>query len=264
MIWIVKPPIHELMKLPFCYACGRQFTKSDEVDRDHIPPKACFAGEDRNSSSVLELPAHKGCNGAHHLDDERVGQLVSLLHGCVPKPQHRRLKIVQRGDGIASPRRSGITNVDIKAQVRLWVRGFHAALYREPLLGTAFSITTPFPEARLTAAGPQLVRIKRQHLKFVEIIKLNRAAETFDCLNAWSEKLRYDCVWVRSDQGPWICVFALDLYGWKRLGDVKGLPARGCAGFYKLPSGNKPASGAAGAAIIAPALNLEPLDPFGL
>lgn len=264
MVQIPKPDIHELMKLPFCYVCGKEFTKLDQATRDHVPPSACFAGKDRNSSSALLLPAHRSCNHGHHLDDELVGQLVSLAHGRVPKPQDRRLKIIRHGDGITSPRRFGVTGVDVEGEICLWVRGFHAALYREPLLATDFSITTPFPTSRPTPAGQQVTPIRPQHRKFVEIIKVNRAAATVDCLSAWGRKLRYECAWVQSDQRPWVCIFALDLYAWKRLGHVEGLADRGCVGCYVLRSGNRPGTAAEGAKLLAPALNREPLDPFGL
>jgi len=42
--------------------------------------------------------------------------------------------------------------------------------------------------------------------------------------------------------GPWLCIFALDIYDWKDLGRTRGLPARGCAGFYITPAQTVPAT----------------------
>jgi hypothetical protein len=44
------------------------------------------------------------------------------------------------------------------------------------------------------------------------------------------------------NSGPWMCVFALDIYDWKDLGRTSVLPARGCAGFYMTPAQTIPAT----------------------
>jgi hypothetical protein len=58
-------------------------------------------------------------------------------------------------------------------------------------------------------------------------------------------------------------MFALDIYDWKDLGaHAKNIPARGCAGFYMLPSGLAPENATRDHArtIIIP--NYDVLDPF--
>jgi hypothetical protein len=77
-------------------------------------------------------------------------------------------------------------------------------------------------------------------------------------------KVVYECVWCQADNdGPWICMYALDVYDWKDLGRTAGLPARGCAGFYILPLGEVPtnASRHIDSRILVPVL--DHLDPFG-
>ncbi len=159
-----------LKKLPFCYACGKQFTASDPSTDDHVPPKACFAENDRDFP--LQLPVHKGCNSGRNLTDETIGQVIALKHGELPEPRDYKLKFSFFGNEPTSPILGAVTNVDIRGEVRRWIRAFHAALYQEPLPPeTRFAIETPFPAARLTPSGPEVEPLRPQHLKFVETIK---------------------------------------------------------------------------------------------
>jgi hypothetical protein len=98
-----------------------------------------------------------------------------------------------------------------------------------------------------------------QHLKFVEVIKTQRALGNLDRILSNNGKLVYECVWVFSDGGFWICMFALDIYGWKNLGDTGRYQARGCAGYYQ---GKPPATASRyrEPKVLIP--NLDPWDPF--
>ena len=74
-----------VQRLNFCYLCGDGFDKDSERTKDHVPPEAMFAEADRNFPLIVS--AHGSCNWARSPEDEVIGQLVSLLHGC-----HQRCK----------------------------------------------------------------------------------------------------------------------------------------------------------------------------
>jgi hypothetical protein len=100
-------------------------------------------------------------------------------------------------------------------------------------------------------------------MHFVATIKQNRARNNLDRINCNRGKVVYECVWCQSDNnGPWLCFFALDVYDWKDLGRTV-FGARGCAGFYKMPSGEVPlaASRHIDAPVVIPVA--DHLDPFG-
>jgi hypothetical protein len=79
-----------VQNLPFCYLCGRDFVADDSKNRDHVPPECIFAPLDREP---LWLPEHTVCNGTYRLLDEKIGQLIALRYGNVPRnAAHRRLK----------------------------------------------------------------------------------------------------------------------------------------------------------------------------
>jgi hypothetical protein len=133
-------------KLPFCYICGQILSDPEKSDRDHVPPKACIANRDKAHSPLI-LPTHKVCNASFKIDDERVGQFLSILHGRVTTAQNDRLErqrfssspVTQEGTQSES-----ITNVDMYGVVARWVRAFHAALYMQPLpINTRFATELP-------------------------------------------------------------------------------------------------------------------------
>ncbi len=250
--------LQSVRNLPFCYVCGKNISPSDKKDRDHIPPESCFAKADRNTPLILQT--HTACNGENgqNLTDEKIGQLISLKHGRVPKKRDRKLQIVPTKHGHA------VGNLDINGAVWRWVRGFHAALYQTPLHDSAQrAIETPFPEARKVGRRVEVSPSRQQHSKFVEIIKLNRSLNQLDSIRCNNGKLKYECTWIKSDEGIQLCVFALDLYDWKALGKVPGLSARGCAGWYRLESGLAPDAATQGTVSEISPPNNEPLDPFG-
>ena len=252
----------DALRLPFCYLCGRQLIDDEDVDRDHLPPKSCFSARDR--SIPLKLPTHRSCNGGHNLIDEQIGQLVSLKHGRVPPARNQKLAIGFWKLGEEKRTSAAITNLDIKGAIWRWIRGFHAALYREPISEEVrHAIQTPFPVAKLTRTGPELEAIRPQHPAFVEAIKINRAARNLDLIRANNRKMTYEAVWTQFDSGEWFCIFALDLYAWRDLGDVKNFTPRGCVGMYALSSGTMPATATPTTKLKVLIPNYERLDPFG-
>lgn len=257
--------------LPFCYWCGKNFLPDDEVDDDHVPPKNAFDKPDR--TPPLKLRTHRACNGAHKLTDELIGQLVALRRDYVtPNPNNRRLKM----EVYPEQAFGAVTNVNVVEAIWRYIRGFHAALYREPLLGQPESaMTTPFTRAliengEIVLEGPK----QNQHFMIVETLKRQRALNNIDKIVSNNGKITYECVWVWADDVRAVtsgsravsprraCFFALDIYDWKRLGDIGQFPARGCAGVYILPDGSAPtkASKHIESPIVA---NQDPWDPFG-
>jgi hypothetical protein len=251
-----------VQRLPFCYLCGQAFLPGGKQTRDHLPPDTVFALADKQKGPVLWLPAHKPCNEAEAPADQKLGQLIGLRRFEVPASRRdRQLKFT------VFPRQAlgAITNVNIDQAIWRWVRGFHTALYREHMPNAPMrALTTPFPRAQQQTSGAVIEPMKEpQHRVIVKTIKTNRAKRNLDLIHTHDGKLRYEAVWVQSDQGMWMCFFGLDIYDWIDLGDAGIQQRRGCAGCYALPDGGYPASAtrAVSTPIIVP--NLHPLDPFG-
>lgn len=252
-----------VQRLPFCYLCGKEFLDGDQPNKDHIPPQSIFLKEDREP---LWLPTHVACNTGETITDQKIGQLIALKYGKAPKDAaHRRLEITW----FPNEQLAALTNLDVDAAVWRWIRGFHAALYRNPLLidftaaAIPGSLVTPFPKAPKGTDQIAIEPLRPQHSAFVQTIKLNRLKQNLDRISCNKGKLLYECVWNQADNnGPWMCMFAVNVYDWKDLGSTGQHPPRGCAGFYMLADGSKPEDAAQGVSspIIIP--NLDPLDPF--
>ncbi len=244
-----------VQNLPFCYLCGKDFVAGDATDKDHVPPKGIFAAKDRDP---LLLKSHKACNEAQTLDDEKIGQLIALRYRKVPKPENRRLQFALSPYGDAAVR-----NLNIEKAVWRWIGGFYAALYQSSAVGIRGSLVTPFIKAKKVNGGYTIQPLRHQHATFVQMIKSNRIRGNLDRIRCNKGKLLYESMWCQTDnEGPWMCIFALDIYDWKDLGATQLSPPRGCAGSYVLPSGGVPPNASRGeiASIIIP--TSDPLDPF--
>ncbi|EGW23589.1 hypothetical protein Mettu_2450 [Methylobacter tundripaludum SV96] len=254
----------KIRDLSFCYICGIDFQESDSKNLDHVPPKSIFAKPDRDFP--LKFTTHKDqCHSPMNLDDEVISQLFALIHGKQPSEKNDKLKIgvYQRTETGAIMASFSERNIEIL--LRRWLKGFHAALYREPLdENTRFAIQTPFPSG--VKKDDQFIDapIKEQHYEFVECIKKNRAIGKLDCIQSNNGRLRYECVWDKLSNGSWSCIFALNLYDWKNLGDINNFKARGCAGMYSPPNGKAPNNAALATQLEFRFENLDEADPFGL
>lgn len=251
-----------LRDLPFCYLCTGPFEENSprrKRTRDHVPPSAVFLAEDREPALIL--PAHEACNTGQSAYDEQIAHLVRLLHG---KPPPRGKLDVRVSTAYIGERVGGVS-LDFKSIVWKWVRGFHAALYREALPEhTVRSVHPPMPGGVLVGTVVRSEDRFPQHVEFVKTLKKNRAVDRADRVLSRNGRCRYECVWSRlgGSSGPaWGCCFGLQVYDWIDLGDPRAIQ-RGCVGLYLRAKGPPPGA-AVDTVLELPIPNREALDPFG-
>ena len=215
-----------IQKLPFCYLCTKEFQAGEERNRDHLPPYKLFAKGDRDVPLIL--PTHAACNGERSAEDQIISQLAGVLHGRDYVERDRKMQFV-RGRFADGSYALAIRRVDLRRIVRRWVRGFHAALYREALPESAvFQTELPLPEGLVRETGIDFSRPIDLQERIVEEIKKNRLTNSLDRIVCRNGQCRYECVWVQFDKGEWFCVYALDIYDWKNLGEITHFEPRGC------------------------------------
>jgi hypothetical protein len=155
--------------------------------------------------------------------------------------------------------------IDLRAMIRRCVRGFHVALYREPLIGdgTRFMTTPPMPELQMNADGARYKEVPAVAEEFVKELKRNRRTRTLDRIECRKGRCRHQCLWSLADDGRYLCIHGFDLYGWKGLGDNQHFEVRGCVGAYRTGDGSVPARGTGATRLAFDVENRDRLDPFG-
>ncbi|MGH9409247.1 MAG: hypothetical protein ACRD1V_07315 [Vicinamibacterales bacterium] len=129
---------------------------------------------------------------------------------------------------------------DLRAIIKRWVFGFHAALYREFLTAGQSFMTFP-PLAEGNTDSLQIQPVPEIIPEVVRVIRFNRSLGKVDRLLTRNGKCLYECVWIESDAPrTWFCAYALDLYGWVHLGDIDRFGRRGCVGAYLKANGTVP------------------------
>ena len=249
--------------LPFCHVCGETFLPTDQTNHDHVPAQTCFDRSDRNPP--LKLKTHFRCNNEHTGNDEKLGDLIAVKRHRALNPANTRLRVNLLTAADGSPHAAYFDDLDVTGAIRRWVGGFHAALYREPLVpGMWFHVTPPLPQGSVEKDAIRIDPVPKQHLAFVEALKSNRALSRIDAVMTCSGRMRYECVWAEADRGDGLfCIFGLDIYGWIGLGDAKNFGARGCTGAYILSSRCAPAGASVATRLVVDFQNRSPFDPFG-
>lgn len=209
--------------VPFCYLCGEPFAEGEERNRDHVPPRSVFAVEDRNPP--LQLPVHERCNADQSTDDETLGQLVAVLHGR--RPSQERARLVADVFRVGGRPMLGLKDLPLWSQIWRCVRGFHAALYREPVVDRGGLIGPPLPDLQIDEGGPDARAEFNTRLFMTKVFKEQLRAGRTDGLTCNNGRCVYRCVWLTFDNGRPFCLFALRLYNWELLGDPR-LGQRGC------------------------------------
>lgn len=237
MVELIYPKHYRtVQRLPFCYVCGEDVNYAVKAGRneDHVPPKALFASGDRRP---LMLPTHKECNGSQSPVDQRMGEVIGLLWQRRPK-SHKDAVLRLR---IFNGPYAAIIGLDIDSAVWRWIRGFHAALYGKPLTSSRRFLVTPFPRSKDDLHLQEPEALTASYWNCMRVITSNRARSNLDRIVTNNQKMTYECVWSQADNnGPWLCFFALDIYGWRELGDPR-FGQRDCGGCYVMSDGSVPA-----------------------
>lgn len=248
-----------VQKRTFCYLCANVFEAGEARNRDHVPPSTLFATPDRQPALIL--PTHPGCNHNRSAEDEVVGQVVGVLHGRPVAEQGRRPRFV--AGSFPDGTRGVGSNLAMKPIIFRWVCGFHAALYNEPMGPSGYMVSLPLPEGRMTDEHVEPLPVPDVVPHLVAELKRNRLTGTLDVVICCSGQCRYECVWSQADNGRRICIWGLDVYGWKLLGDVAHFEPRGCVGVYWPNSGLIPSTATRGTRLHFAVPRLDRLDPFG-
>ncbi len=255
--------LQEARKLPFCYLCGRRFGDKERPTRDHVPPKAIFLPCDR--TKPLILPTHARCNQKESTTDEIIGQLIYALHHIYPPRGKLRLKVNMYENPENQRPVLALEGINLKGVITRCVKAFHGALYKTYLPRKTHNWVDP-PTAVGVKRGNKVAfeEPRIQFPLFVSIIKKNREAGKIDRISCFNDRCVYECVWEQMDDGRWACIFALNIYDWKNLGDPRHQQQRGCVGFY-MPKRGLPENATTGIArlIEIPVSNLDIFDPFG-
>jgi hypothetical protein len=189
-----------------------------------------------------------------------IAQFVGMVHGRPIAERGRKPKFAAGkfpdgtlGVGAAIPLRPIIFR---------WICGFHAALYNEPLGPAERFVFPPFPESRVGETMVEPVPIPDVVPHFVDELKRNRLTGTIDVVTCRNGKVRYECVWSQADDGRRICIWGLNIYDWRNLGDINHFEPRGCVGMYHLKSGSVPRTAAIGTRLHFSVNRKDRLDPF--
>jgi hypothetical protein len=226
-------------------------------NRDHDPPNLIFCKEDRDYPIIL--PTHKQCNSKQSVEDSRIGNLFRVLRGEYYKKSREKLSLSTLS---SRPRVVAISGLDFPGIIRRWVQGFHASLYHTFLpVSRNFSTTPPLPRA--SEDGVDVMPLPEVYPIFVYTLKKNRIAGSIDQIVCRNGTCTYECVWVRDDQGRWMCIYALDIYNWIRAAPSSiGLTPRGCVGAYWMPDRSCPILATTSTELIYPVPNSNIVNPF--
>jgi len=250
----------QMQRLAFCYLCAKTFANaSDVLSRDHVPNTALFAISDREPALIL--PTHSRCNHDRSAEDELITQLVGVLRGRRMVKRARRPTIVG-GTFPDGSKGVGALGVPLRQMIFRWVTGFHAALYGEPLGPSGHMTFLPLPEGRVEGNRVDAVAVPDAVREFVLALRRNRMTGTLDQILCRNGKCRYECVWDQADDGRRICIWALNLYDWKNLGDTLHFEPRGCVGAYYPENGRIPSSATLATRLHVDVPTTNSLDPF--
>jgi hypothetical protein len=251
-----------VQSLDFCYSCGVEFKTGEQTTKDHVPPKAIFLRGDRQRPLIL--PTHLKCNNEKSDADEIIGQLIYALHGIPPNKGNVKVKIGLYKNALSGDPVLSFEGINLKGVVARFIKAFHAALYKEYLSDNIKHwFDLPTPSGTMKDGKVEFEKFKIQLPLFVETLKKNRKAGKIDRISCFNDKCLYECVWEQMDDGTWACIFGLNIYDWKNLGDASQ-PRRGCVGFY-MPLKGLPVGATTGIVrkLEIPIYNFDPLDPFG-
>ena len=152
-----------------------------------------------------------------------------------------------------------IDGFDLEGLVARWIRGFHAALYRERLGNVLRGCIWP-PLASSDSLKPDQAQfdVSQQRLDVCHGLYWQRKSQRVDQLLANQNTVEYICYWSRVLDG-FRCYWALRIDDWIEWGDL-GQPKRACVGFFDRL--NAPSTASRLSSLHVPRFIPQPLDPF--
>lgn len=252
----------EAKRIQFCYLCGKKLLRDHRND-DHVPPKALFSKDDRAKGPVLKLWTHPECNARCSAEDERTAQLLStVLWNDGIDPQRSHLKLIRNRVDQHGNKLDGVSGANLDWSIVRWIRGFHAALYGEFAPSHLhYAPSLPFAMGKLTEDRTVLRDPQPVHEELVRTLVINRLSHTTDRIVLYGGKLEYECCWSHYDNGSDMCIWALRIYDWEKLGLPPVGPGRGCVGCYDC-RGRRPLLASDPTEIIYAPKMINVLDPF--
>lgn len=250
----------------FCYLCGRRLVeplrKPRPVSLEHVIPRAVL-GVGIDGCRALKLPVHKQCDEKYKMRDDEV---ISVFQRFTETPD-RELRTQERNAlSVLTHARYYDTQTGrdlpllpvrrMCSAVETWVKGMHAALYREPPVGRvsacppANSGHTPRPSRGSMVIDysdvfGQAVTSAYSFEGTKLLIEAAIASNSIDKVVAWNGGVQYLATWKpqqwsRSTPFPWRCLWLLLHPGIENLSQALSGELRCWWGMYEtteLPPG---------------------------
>ena len=247
----------------FCYLCGKPLPARDSPGRsklvrtEHVIPSKLLGDQPADPAErwPVTLEVHVECDDRYK---GRGDDLAKLLHRISAYPEQRwpeRKHVKRLGLNllrIRSPLGGHSLPAFGNAQKALsapwsWVRGIHAALYREYLaVNSRHTVLPPVPAFDASAGPTALLKAEELSVGIRTIVGYAVSKGRVDSLSAWGGQVSYQCMWFTSwdenGAGVWQCVWQIVLPGvstWSRsvLPAGQERPWHGCYSTERLPDG---------------------------
>lgn len=193
-----------------CYLCGSTLRDRDELNVDHVIPKAVLGPSPGDNAWRVTLKVHESCH-----DSKRADQDLATWHRMNTRPSSewnsgnvRGLPLRPAGrelheSGRVLPR---VTNVQgLLDGVWTWVRGCHALLYGTYLPHGMQNVVLPPNPGYMThelspwtgkkLPGATLEQIETEKATYCHLLDAAIEADTFDGIRAWGGTFLYVCTW---------------------------------------------------------------------
>lgn len=226
--------------IAFCYLCGKDLPPRGEPGRrkqligEHVIPRTLLgnAPESQAEAWAVVLDVHRACEES---TKQRADHWLKLLQDMHVKPASEWAKpghvrdmpirpslLIHPQTGTAVTTFTGLG--DLFAGVWRWIRGLHAALYREFLLPDVWHFSyPPVPACSSQESGPTIEDTETQSHLIRSSIGLAESLGKWDGITAWGGAARYRCTWWQcaalKGKPNWICFWTLSfprLEEWSR------------------------------------------------
>jgi hypothetical protein len=226
--------------IAFCYLCGKGLPPRGETGRrqqvigEHVIPRTLLgdAPQSQAEAWAVELDVHRACEQSTKQGADHWLKLLQEMH-VKPRAEWGKLGhfrnmpirpslVIHRQAGNVVTTLAGLEK--LFEGVWRWVRGLHAAVYREFLPSDILHFSyPPVPVCSSQDAGPTIEQTEMQSRLTRSSIDLAESLDKWDGVTAWGGAVRYRCVWwecaALKGKPNWICFWTLSfpcLEEWSR------------------------------------------------